>query len=108
HDLPEVTVAGAIDADAPLQHAGFRAEERAFGLVVQLAGRAGRRGERARVIVQAYEPAARAVQLGAAGAVEEFLAGELERRRAHDLPPFTHLVRVVLEGERPQAVEAAA
>jgi primosomal protein N' (replication factor Y) len=108
HDLPEVTVAGAVDADAPLQHAGFRSEERAFGLIVQLAGRAGRRGEPARVIVQAYEPAARAVRLGARHAVEEFLAGEVERRRAHDLPPFAHLVRVVVEGERPEAVVARA
>ena len=48
HDLPDVTVAGVIDADAPLQFAGFRSEERAFALIVQLAGRAGRRGERSR------------------------------------------------------------
>jgi primosomal protein N' (replication factor Y) len=108
HDLPEVTVAGAVDADAPLQYAGFRSEERAFGLIVQLAGRAGRRGEPARVIVQAYEPAARAIRLGARHAVEEFLAGELERRRAHRLPPFSHLVRVVLEGERAAQVAAGA
>lgn len=108
HDLPDVTVAGAVDADAPLQHAGFRSEERAFALIVQLAGRAGRRGEPARVIVQAYEPAARAVQLGARHAVEEFLTGEVERRRAHDLPPFGHLVRVVLDGDRPEAVVQAA
>ena len=108
HDLPDVTVAGAVDADAPLQHAGFRSEERAFSLIVQLAGRAGRRGEAARVIVQAYEPAARAVQLGARHAVEEFLTGELERRRAHALPPFGHLVRVVLDGERPEPVARAA
>ena len=46
HDLPAVTVAAAVDADAPLQHAGFRSEERAFDLIVQLAGRAGRRGSR--------------------------------------------------------------
>ena len=108
HDLPDVTVAGVIDADAPLQFAGFRSEERAFALIVQLAGRAGRRGERARVIVQAYEPEARAVQLGARHAVEEFLTGELARRRAHDLPPFAHLVRVVLDGERPEAVVRGA
>lgn len=108
HDLPDVTVAGAVDADAPLQHAGFRSEERAFSLIVQLAGRAGRRGEPARVIVQAYEPAARAVQLGARHAVEEFLTGEVERRRAHALPPFGHLVRVVLDGERPEAVARMA
>ncbi len=108
HDLPEVTVAAAADADAPLQHAGFRSEERAFDLVVQLAGRAGRRGEPARVIVQAYEPEARAVRLAARQAVAEFLDGELERRRAHGLPPFSHLVRVVLDGEGPDRVGAAA
>ncbi len=108
HDLPDVTVAGAVDADAPLQFAGFRSEERALSLIVQLAGRAGRRGEPARVIVQAYEPQARAVRLGAAHAVEEFLEGEVERRRAHRLPPFGHLVRVVVEGDDPAAVARAA
>ena len=45
HDLPEVTVAAVLDADAGLRHADFRAEERAFDLIVQTAGRAGRRGE---------------------------------------------------------------
>jgi primosomal protein N' (replication factor Y) len=108
HDLPDVTVAAAVDADAPLQHAGFRSEERAFDLIVQLAGRAGRRGEPARAIVQAYEPEARAVRLGARQAVAEFLDGEVERRRTHGLPPFAHHVRVVLSGERPEAVAAAA
>jgi primosomal protein N' (replication factor Y) len=108
HDLPDVTVAAAVDADAPLQHAGFRSEERAFDLIVQLAGRAGRRGEPARAIVQAYEPEARAMRLGARQAVAEFLDGEVERRRTHGLPPFAHLVRVVLSGERPEAVAAAA
>jgi primosomal protein N' (replication factor Y) (superfamily II helicase) len=108
HDLPDITVAAAVDADAPLQHAGFRSEERAFALIVQLAGRAGRRGEPARVIVQAYEPGARVVELGARHAVAEFLEGEVGRRRAHDLPPFSHLVRVVLEGDDPGAVAAAA
>ena len=108
HDLPDVTVAAVVDADAPLQFAGFRSEERAFALIVQIAGRAGRRGEPARVFVQAHEPAARVVQLGARHAVEEFLDGELARRRAHDLPPFSHLVRIVVEGERAEAVAAAA
>jgi primosomal protein N' (replication factor Y) len=107
HDLPAVTVAAVIDADAPLQHADFRAEERAFSLIVQAAGRAGRRGERARVIVQAYEPEARAVRLGARHAVEEFLTGEVARRAQHDLPPFSHLVRLVLDGDPAEAVAGA-
>jgi len=108
HDLPAVTVAAIVDADAPLQHADFRAEERAFDLIVQVAGRAGRRGERARVFVQAYEPAARAVQLGARHAVPEFLDGEVEQRRAHALPPFSHLVRLVFDGDDADAVADAA
>ena len=99
HDLPEVTVAGILDADAALQRPDFRAEERAFSLIVQLAGRAGRRrGEPARVVVQAWEPAARAVQLGAAHAVEEFLDGEVARRAPRGMPPHGHLLRIVAEG----------
>ncbi len=105
HDLPGIAVAGVLEADGPLQLPDFRSEERAFGLIVQLAGRAGRRaGEDARVIVQAWEPAARAVQLGARHAVEEFLVGETERRRDRGFPPFSHLVRVVVEGERATSV----
>lgn len=108
HDLPEVTVAGVLDADGALQRPDFRSEERAFALIVQLAGRAGRRGEPARVIVQAWQPEARAVRLGARHAVEEFLEGELQRRRERGFPPFGHLVRVVLEGDDAGAVRRAA
>ncbi len=109
HDLPAVTVAGILDADAALQHADFRAEERTFSLIVQLAGRAGRRrGEPARVVVQAWEPAARAVQLGAAHAVEEFLDAEVARRAPRGMPPHGHLARLVVEGESRERVEAAA
>lgn len=98
HDLPDVTVAGVLDADGPLQRPDFRAEERAFQLVVQLAGRAGRRGEPASVFVQAWEPRGRAVQLGARHDVTTFMDGEVARRRDHGFPPFGHLVRVVIEG----------
>jgi primosomal protein N' (replication factor Y) len=109
HDLPAVTVAAILDADSALQHADFRAEERAFSLIVQLAGRAGRRkGEPARVVVQAWEPAARAVQLGAAHAVEEFLGGEITRREPRGMPPHGHLLRIVVEGEAPTRVSEAA
>jgi len=48
------------------------------------------------------------VQLGARHAVEEFLEGEIARRRAHGLPPFSHLVRLMVEGEAPAAVERCA
>ncbi|MFN8109814.1 MAG: primosomal protein N' [Thermoleophilia bacterium] len=98
HDLPDVTVAAILDADAGLRHADFRAEERTFDLIVQAAGRAGRRGEPATVIVQAFEPQARAVRMGAQLAVARFLDEELARRESRGLPPFGHLVRVVVEG----------
>ncbi len=98
HDLPDVTVAGVLDADGPLQRPDFRGEERAFQLIVQLAGRAGRRGEPATVFVQAWEPRGRAVQLGARHDVTTFMDGEILRRRDHGFPPFGHLVRVVIDG----------
>jgi primosomal protein N' (replication factor Y) len=108
HDLPGVALAAVVDADAALARPDFRAEERAFSLVVQAAGRAGRRGSPGRVIIQAWEPSARAVRLAAALDVEGFLAGELERRRAHAYPPYGHLVRAVVDGEREPEVAAAA
>ena len=108
HDLPEVTVAAVLEADAGLRHADFRAEERTFDLIVQTAGRAGRRGEDSTVIVQAWEPGARAIQLAARLAVETFLDGELERRAQYRMPPFGHLTRVLVEGHDPIAVVAIA
>jgi len=109
HDLPDVTVAAVLDADAALQHADFRAEERAFSLIVQLAGRAGRRkGEPARVVVQAWEPAARAVRLAAGHSVQEFVEGEIERRRDRGMPPHGHLLRLVIEGDNAQRVVEVA
>ncbi len=108
HDLPDVTVAGVLDADGPLQRPDFRGEERAFQLIVQLAGRAGRRGEPASVFVQAWEPRGRAVQLGAKHDVETFMDGEVVRRGEHGFPPFGHLVRVVVEGmDEPRVQEVA-
>ncbi len=108
HDLPEVTVAAVLDADAGLRHADFRAEERAFDLIVQTAGRAGRRGEDSTVIVQAWEPGSRAIQLAARLAVATFLDGELERRRQYLMPPFGHLVRVLIEGHDAASVVAVS
>ena len=108
HDLPAVTVAGVLDADGALQRPDFRAEERAFGLIVQLAGRAGRRGEPSTVFVQAWEPDGRAVRLGARHAVQEFLAGEIHRRQDLMFPPFGHLVRIVIDGSGAAEVANAA
>ncbi len=75
----------------------FRAEERTFQLVTQLAGRSGRDAP-GRVLVQTFQPESRAVALAARQDVESFLAGELERRRELGYPPYRHLVRILVSG----------
>ena len=95
HDFPAVTLGVVLDADATLRFPDFRAEERTFALVSQLAGRSGRGGRGGRVVVQALDPEARALRHAACHDADGFLAGELERRRALAYPPFGHLIRVV-------------
>jgi primosomal protein N' (replication factor Y) (superfamily II helicase) len=97
HDFPGVSLAAVIDADTGLGVPDFRAEERTFQLLTQLAGRSGR-GAPGRVIVQTFQPDSRAVELAARHDVPRFLTGELERRRELGYPPFRHLVRVVVTG----------
>ena len=110
HDFPDVTLAVVLDADATLRFPDFRAEERTFALVAQLAGRSGRGPRGGRVIVQAVAPEARPLRYAARHDAEGFVRGELERRRLLGYPPFTGLVRIVCSsGERePQARAAAA
>jgi primosomal protein N' (replication factor Y) len=97
HHFEGVSLAAVVDADTGMAMPDFRAEERTFQLVTQLAGRSGRDAP-GRVIVQTYQPDSRPVALAARHAVEEFLAGELERRRELGYPPFRHLLRIVVSG----------
>jgi primosomal protein N' (replication factor Y) len=92
-----VSLAAVIDADTGLGVPDFRAEERTFQLVTQLAGRSGRDAP-GKVLVQSFQPESRAIALAARHDVEGFLAGELERRRELGYPPFRHLVRVLVSG----------
>jgi primosomal protein N' (replication factor Y) len=97
HHFAGVALAAVVDADTQLSLPDFRAEERTFQLLTQLAGRSGRDAP-GRVIVQTFQPDARAVAYAARHDVAGFLAGELERRRDLGYPPFRHLVRVVVAG----------
>jgi primosomal protein N' (replication factor Y) len=97
HHFAGVELAAVVDADTGLGLPDFRAEERTFQLVTQLAGRSGRDAP-GRVLVQTFQPESRAVQHAARHDVAGFLAGELERRRALGYPPFRHLVRVLVSG----------
>jgi primosomal protein N' (replication factor Y) len=110
HDFPDVTLGVVVDADSTLRFPDFRAEERTFALVAQLAGRSGRGDRGGKVIVQALETDARALRHAAAHDAEGFLAGELERRELLRYPPFAHLIRVVCSAPAagPEARAAAA
>jgi primosomal protein N' (replication factor Y) (superfamily II helicase) len=96
HDLPNVTLVGVINADAALSIPDFRASERAFQLLVQVAGRAGRGDAGGRVIVQTWDPEHPAVALAAKHDVDGFLEREIADRHELGYPPFTRaaLVRV--------------
>ncbi len=107
HDFPDVGLGVVLDADATLRFPDFRAEERTFALVCQLAGRVGRGGE-GQVLVQTMAPRARSILHAAAHDSDGFLAGELQRRRALDYPPFASLIRVVCAAEHANRARAAA
>jgi primosomal protein N' (replication factor Y) (superfamily II helicase) len=108
HDFPEVTLSAILDADATLRFPDFRAGERTFAMIAQLAGRSGRGAAGGRVIVQTLAPAAASVEHAARHDAAGFLAGETERRRRLRYPPFASLLRVELRSESQARVEAAA
>jgi primosomal protein N' (replication factor Y) (superfamily II helicase) len=108
HDFPEVTLSAILDADATLRFPDFRAGERTFAMIAQLAGRSGRGEAGGEVIVQTLAPEAPSVAHAAGHDSAGFLAAEVERRRALRYPPFSHLVRVVLKSESEPRLEGAA
>ncbi len=102
HHVPGVSLAAVIDADTGLALPDFRAEERTFQLVTQLAGRAGRDAP-GTVVVQTFQPDTIPLLHAMRHDVSGFLTGELERREALGYPPFGHLVAVVAAGPEPEA-----
>ena len=108
HDFPDVTLGVVVDADSTLRFPDFRAEERTFALIAQLAGRAGRGPKGGRVLVQTSSPEAEAIRLAARHDSETFLRAELGRRSALGYPPFSDLVRVVCSSADAAAARSAA
>jgi len=107
HHFSGVELAAVIDADTSLAFPDFRAEERTFQLITQLAGRSGRDAP-GRVIVQTFQPDARPILHAARHDVRRFLGEELERRTALGYPPASHLVRLLVSGPLPAPVLRAA
>jgi primosomal protein N' (replication factor Y) (superfamily II helicase) len=104
HHFTGVALAAVVDADTGLALPDFRADERAFQLLTQLAGRSGRDAP-GLVLVQTFQPDATPVAYAARHDVAGFLAGELERRRELGYPPNRHLVSVLAAGPEQAAPE---
>ena len=107
-DFPNVTLVGVLYADMSLHVPDFRAGERTFQLLTQVAGRAGRGEKAGEVIVQAYTPHHPAIQAARSLDYEGFCAQDLEFRRELAYPPFSHLVLLTFKGECETDVIGAA
>ena len=107
-NFPGVKLVGIIQADTGLMLPDFRAAERTFSLITQVAGRAGRYSPDGRVIVQTFQPHNPAVSHAVQGEVEAFYREEIEMRRGLAFPPFSRLLRVVVRSREREAAERAA
>jgi primosomal protein N' (replication factor Y) len=108
HDFPGVRLVGVVLADIALAMPDFRASERAFALIAQVAGRAGRGEEAGRVLVQTYSPGAPAIAFALTHDVKGFAAQELAERKMHNYPPFTRAALLRIEGEEASVVPTLA
>jgi primosomal protein N' (replication factor Y) len=106
--FPAVTLVGVVSADTSLDLPDFRAAERTFALLAQVAGRTGRGDLGGEVIVQTLRPDDPAVRLASDHAYATFAALELDERKAFGYPPFRRLLRTVLRGRSATAVEERA
>ena len=108
HDFPRVTLVGVISADVGLGHADFRAGERTFQLLTQVAGRAGRGEIRGRAIVQTLFPNHYSIRHACRQDYDGFFAEELNFRQAMQYPPAVALVNAVVKGRTLQAAQRDA
>ncbi len=108
HDVPGVTLVGVILADVTLNRPDFRAAERTFQLLTQVAGRAGRGEDIGRVIIQTYAPRHYSIRCASQHDFTRFAAQELRYRKRLGYPPFTRMINMRFEGRDGQQVEASA
>ncbi|MFM9079123.1 MAG: primosomal protein N', partial [Opitutaceae bacterium] len=100
-DFPNVTLVGLVDADISMHVPDFRANERTFQLLVQVAGRAGRGDRAGEVIVQTFTPQSEAIQFSKRADFAGFAVGELAVRRSFRYPPYRHLIQHLFRGPNP-------
>ena len=104
-DFPNVTLVGLIDADLSMHIPDFRANERTFQLLVQVAGRAGRGDRAGEVVVQTFTPQAEAIQFSRHADFLGFAESELKVRREFGYPPAPHRIRHRVPGPHPEKLK---
>ncbi len=107
-DFDSVSLVGILDADGLLSFADFRVNERAFQLMEQVSGRAGRKNEQGTVLIQSGNPAHPVLQMVQQHDFKNFYAWEIEKRKQFFYPPFSRVVLLTLKHKDNQVVEAAA
>lgn len=107
-DFENVSVVGVISADQLLQFPDFRSGERGFQLIVQVAGRAGRRDKRGKVIVQAMNPAHPVIKEVIDNDFQAFYEREIMERKAFEYPPFSRLIKITLKHKKPDVLNRGA
>lgn len=104
-DFPNVTLVGLIDADISMHIPDFRANERTFQLLVQVAGRAGRGDRAGEVIVQTFTPQAEPIQFSRRADYTGFSEAELKLRKDFNYPPYRHLIHHLFRGPNPEKLK---
>jgi primosomal protein N' (replication factor Y) len=95
-DFPNVTLVGVVNADVGLHHADFRASERTFQLLAQVAGRTGRGAQGGFVYIQTWQPEHPAITLAATHDYLTFAYEEMQQRKAHNYPPYQRMARLIV------------
>ncbi len=108
HDFPNVTLAAVIGAEMGLYMPDFRAQERTFNLLLQVAGRAGRGEKPGEVIIQTTDPDNPIIKMACNHDYKAFIDQELEMRQALSNPPNTRMVRLLWSGKDPRKTKKAA
>jgi primosomal protein N' (replication factor Y) len=108
HHFADLGAVGVVDADLGLAGGDLRASERTYQLLHQLSGRAGRETVRGKVYLQSYLPEHPVMQALISGDREAFLATELEARKNANMPPFSRLAAIIVDGAREEEVIKAA
>ncbi|MGN6547508.1 MAG: replication restart helicase PriA [Aureliella sp.] len=107
-DFPNVLLVGVINADSALHFPDFRASERTFQLVTQVAGRTGRGDKHGRVLVQTFSPEHPAIIAAGKHDFLNFAREELVKREQFGYPPYGHLARIIMRGPDQQQTESFA